>query len=365
MTARARTESTPPPGMTAIIVGRSTAGGPVRTLIDRLASAGVATSIVDRVDDAGVIVRRLGPDHLPCVVLDTLALGLGDTDDDGETLAALVAATAGLAPGLLPIVVTQNVRADVAITCFRAGAGDVVDIAVEGIAAGKPALARVARRQATERARATLETDLRAMVEDFLRDLIRTERRSLDLEEQLTRRGRMPTGQFVAAVDGEGSRAPTVLLVEDDLALADDLTAELQRGGVTVFAYEDGEEAVAGATTLGRDGHVVDLALVTVRLPGIDGLETVRQLRRALPGLPAFLMTSEHDPDDAAHAADLGVVGYVYKPFADPKNIYGHIRSLAVEAMERGRERRYLRQIKERHEHVLGRYRAVTGSTLG
>jgi DNA-binding NtrC family response regulator len=360
MTARARTESTPPPGLTAIFIGRSDPSSPVRALVDRLASAGVATSIVDRIDEAAAIVQRLGGPP-PCVVLDALALDLVGGNDEGETLAAVVAAAAQLAPGVEPLVVTSGLRADEAIACFRAGAGDVLDLTLEGIAAGRPAVARIARRQAAARARDEVERDLRAMVEEFLRDLILTERRSIDLEEQLHRRRRTPTGEFVAAVDGERSRAAAVVLVESDAALARQLTGELERVGLQVHAFASGEAAVADAASLAGREAFVDLALVSVRLPGQDGLATVRALRAAYPGLPAFLMTDDDAPALAAGAADLGVVGYVYKPFRDLPIMIGRIKGLAEEAMDRGRERRYLRQIKARHEGVLSRYKALSG----
>lgn len=361
MTARARTESTPPPGLTAIFIGRSDSSSPVRALVDRLASAGVATSIVDRLDEAAAIVARLGGVP-PCVVLDALALDLVGSNDEGETLAAVVAAAAQLAPGVEPLVVTSGLRADEAIACFRAGAGDVLDLTLEGIAAGRPAVARIARRQAAAQARDERERDLRAMVEEFLRDLILTERRSIDLEEQLHRRRRTPTGEFVAAVDGERSRAAAVVLVESDATLAQQLAGELERVGLQVHAFASGEAAVADAASRAGREAFVDLALVSVDVRGHGGgLDTVRLLRAAFPGLPAFLMTEDSAPGLAAGAADLGVVGYVYKPLQDLPIMVGRIKGLAEEAMDRGRERRYLRQIKARHEGVLSRYKALGG----
>ncbi|MEZ4368239.1 MAG: response regulator [Kofleriaceae bacterium] len=203
------------------------------------------------------------------------------------------------------------------------------------------------------------------MIEEFLRDLIRTERRSLELEDQLTHRVRRATGEFLAAVDPEPSRAPTVLLVEDDREVADRLTDELEQVGVTTFAYLSGEEAIRELRVLASQQVAIDLALVDLRLPGIDGLETIRELRTASPGLPAFLMTGYDDPGSAAVAADLGVVGYVYKPFDDLPLLIERLHELAREAMQRGREQRYLREIKDRHERVLTQYRALTPAADG
>jgi len=357
MATRARTASSPPPGMTAILVGRSVSGGSLRALIDRLAEGGVVVSIAATLEEARAILRRLGPAHPSMLLIDAEE---APVDDDGATtLPAMVAAATQLAPGLAPIVVAHLISGELAIACFRAGAGDVLELELEGTAGARPALARVAARQARAADHAGQVGELRAMVEEFLRDLIRTERRSLDLEEQLTQRVRRATGEFLAAVDPEPSRAPSILLVEDDREVADRLAEELEAAGVTTFAYLSGEEAAREVRLLLAQGTEFDLALVDLRLPGIDGLATIRALRAARPGLPAFLMTGYDDPSAAAGAADLGVVGYVYKPFDDLEQLIQRLRELATAAMQRDREHRYLQQIKGRHERVLSRYRAL------
>jgi FixJ family two-component response regulator len=70
-------------------------------------------------------------------------------------------------------------------------------------------------------------------------------------------------------------------------------------------------------------------------------------------------MTSVHDGDLAAHAADLGVVGFVQKPLADLDDIVARLAQLARDSLHRTREHAYLQRIKERHERVLARYRAL------
>src|SRR6185312_950834 len=132
----------------------------------------------------------------------------------------------------------------------------------------------------------------------------------------------------------------------------------LEGSGIATYAYVTGEEALREARTLAATTGL-DLALVAAQLPGIDGLESVRRLRDLVPGLPAFLMTSVHDADLAADAADLGVVGFVHKPLADVDDIVGRLAQLARESLSRTREHIYLERIKERHERVLARYRSL------
>src|SRR5690606_4402364 len=140
----------------------------------------------------------------------------------------------------------------------------------------------------------------RAIIEDLVKDLIRTERRSIDAEDKLAAHTRL-SGEIAAA----DLRPPAVLLVEHDRDVADQLADLLESAGVATFAYVAGEEAVREAPALATTAGL-DLALVAAQLPGIDGLETIRQLREDIAGLPAFLITSVLDTDLAATAADLG-----------------------------------------------------------
>jgi CheY-like chemotaxis protein len=199
---------------------------------------------------------------------------------------------------------------------------------------------------------------LRAMIEDFLRDLVKTERRSIDLEHRLAKAGR-PVGPVEVGTDLDEDRPPIVFVVEDDRDVADQLCDEMEGSGVTTFAFLSGEEAVAQGERMAKRGEAIDLLLCDLRLPGIDGLETVRRLRSQKPGLAAFLMTGYTDVEAATSAADLGVVGFVLKPFDDLAALVTRIKEQAHLAMQRTREHHYLGRIKSRHEHVLQRYRKL------
>jgi DNA-binding response OmpR family regulator len=192
------------------------------------------------------------------------------------------------------------------------------------------------------------------MIEELLKDLIRTERRSIDAEEALAARARS-SGEVAIAIE---SRPPAVLLVEHERAVADELADLLEAAGVATFAYVTGEEALREVEALAASSGL-DLAVVAAQLPGIDGFETIRRLRARVAGLPAFLMTSVDDVDLGADAADLGVVGFVRKPLADIDEIVERLSQLARESLLRTREHVYLQRIKERHERVLARYRSL------
>jgi CheY-like chemotaxis protein len=242
------------------------------------------------------------------------------------------------------------------LACFRAGAADVIDLTLEGTAPARAVVARVWQEQRARVADRQTAATLRGLVEDFFRSLIRTERRSLDLEGRLARSG----GIAADATDEE--RPPGVLLVEGDRALAGELTDVLTRAGLATFAYVSAEDVLYAVDNLLARGAGFDLALIAAQLPGMDGIELLRDLRHRIPDLPAFIMTAPGERV-ARDAAGLGVVGYAEKPLADLAELVGHVGRLARQAHLRTREHMYLKAIKDRHERVLAQYRALPPET--
>lgn len=335
---------------TAILVAPHGVGGPLRTLLDRLASVGVTVTTVDELAAAHELAAAQPVP--PAILLDLRDAASGEVEDLKQAT-DLIRRTLDALPHTLPVAVTADADAKLIVACVRAGAGDVIDLALEGTATARAAVHRVFQRQAARVRELEAGAQQRQMIEDLLKDLIRTERRSIDAEEQLAVRRR--TGEIP---DVSEIRPPAVLLVEHERAVADELADRLEAAGVATYAYVTGEEALREAETLfGTTG--LDLALVAAQLPGIDGLETIRRLRARIPGLPAFLVTNVVDADLAAHAADLGVVGFVPKPLANVEEIVDRLGQLAREALQRTREHVYLERIKQRHEQVLARYRSL------
>jgi DNA-binding NtrC family response regulator len=337
--------------LSAILISPHGVAGPLRDLMDRLGSVGVEITIVDEIATAVEVSRRdITP---PAILLDLRELGAGEVEDQ-QAAGDAIRRTLERLPHALPIVVTSEADPMLIISCVRAGAGDVIDLQLEGTAAARAVVQRICERQgarAAERARIASQRD---MIEELLKDLIRTERRSIDAEEALAARART-TGETAVAIE---SRPPAVLLIEHERAIADELTDRLEAAGIATFAYVTGEEALREAEALAHSTGL-DLAVVAAQLPGIDGLETVRRLRARIQGLPAFLMTSAHDGELTAHTADLGVVGLARKPLADLRDVVDRLCRLARDSLHHTREHVYLQRIKERHERVLARYRTL------
>ena len=336
----------------AIAVAPDGASGPLRAMLERLTGSGIYVHVVDDMPSAATIASR-SPTTPPVVLLDMRTLGT--EVEDMKLAAERIRKAAHAIPHVLPVPITGSADASTVLALIRAGAGDVMDIGLEGTANARAVVQRVYHRQIELAHQANTARTLRSMIEDLLKDLIRTERRSIDLEAKLA--------QFESTTGETGvfneQRPPAILLVEPDKLNARLLAEQLEAEGVITFAYLSGEDTLREVDTLMAGGTGFDLALVAAQLPGVDGLETVRRLRDRISGLPAFLMTSVHDADLAARAADLGVVGFVQKPLPDVTEVVARLAQLAREALERTREQLYLQRIKVRHERVLARYRAL------
>lgn len=100
-----------------------------------------------------------------------------------------------------------------------------------------------------------------------------------------------------------------ILVVEDDLALSRMMTVLLQRAGYEVAAVFTGAEAKAAIQ------RGVDLVVLDLGLPDMDGLDVCRAIREVRPGLPILVVSARTSEPDAVLALDAGADDYVMKPF--------------------------------------------------
>jgi DNA-binding response OmpR family regulator len=101
-----------------------------------------------------------------------------------------------------------------------------------------------------------------------------------------------------------------VLLAEDDAAIAEPLSRALQREGYEVDVAGDGRATLERV----RRGQV-DLLVLDLGLPGMDGLDVCRRLRPDFPDLPVLMLTARTDEVDFVVGLDAGADDYVGKPF--------------------------------------------------
>jgi DNA-binding NtrC family response regulator len=233
---------------------------------------------------------------------------------------------------------------------FRGGATDLFDPSRIEEAQLLRTLTRAQGEARRRSERARLVDELRILTDDFLKHLVRAERRVIELEEALG----------TAEADDDASGAPRILVVDDDTTVRQALGEALGARGLVMLGAESGEAAIDILAGAQARKTPVDLAIVDKNLPGIDGVATIHALRKLQPSLPTMVMTGFASMDTAVAAADLVVVGYVLKPFDDIHNLAGRVHELAQRyALER-KNRRHLSRIKRRHSHFLERYQAIS-----
>lgn len=121
---------------------------------------------------------------------------------------------------------------------------------------------------------------------------------------------RRPAGTMVTA---RMPGAAHILLIEDDASLAANLRDVLHEEGFKVTLCSRGDEGLRRA-----GGEEVDVVLTDLRLPGLGGLELVRQLHETQPRLPIVLMTAHGTIETAIESTKLGAYDYLQKPFEMP-----------------------------------------------
>lgn len=105
-----------------------------------------------------------------------------------------------------------------------------------------------------------------------------------------------------------------VLIVEDDKSMADGLLRTLRRSGYAVDHAGSGELALRACA----EEHY-DLIVLDVSLPGIDGFEVLRQLRKRRDTQSILVLTAHDAESDRVRGLDLGADDYVTKPFSLPE----------------------------------------------
>ena len=112
-----------------------------------------------------------------------------------------------------------------------------------------------------------------------------------------------------------------VLVVDDEPKIVQLVRDYLERAGFAVSTARDGNEALMRARQERPDLIVLDLGL-----PGLDGLEVTRRLRRD-SGVPIIMLTARHEETDKVVGLELGADDYVTKPFS-PRELEARVRAV-------------------------------------
>ena len=140
----------------------------------------------------------------------------------------------------------------------------------------------------------------------------------------------------------------SIALVDDDRNILASISMALEAEGYTVYKYVDGEEALRGLRA-----HPVDLAILDIKMPRMDGMELLDRLRRE-SAVPVIFLTSKDEEVDEVLGLRMGADDYIKKPFSQ-RLLIERIRAVLRrgEAQEEGAEEGSGEAIMRRGELML------------
>jgi DNA-binding response OmpR family regulator len=106
----------------------------------------------------------------------------------------------------------------------------------------------------------------------------------------------------------------TILVIEDDISILRGLKDNLEFEGYTVFTETNGEKGLQFALK-----KKTDLILLDIMLPGMNGYEICRRVKKEKPELPIIMITARGSEIDKVSGLDTGADDYITKPFSIPE----------------------------------------------
>ena len=146
--------------------------------------------------------------------------------------------------------------------------------------------------------------------------------------------------------------SPLILVVEDETILGDSICAYLEHHGYATAVARSGEDGVRLA-----EENSPDVAVVDIRLPGLDGLSVLRKLREVSAGTEVVMMTAHSSVASAVEAMKGGAFDYLTKPLD-----LDELRVVLDKALDRQRLQRELTYLRSREESG-GRTAEIVGDS--
>jgi excisionase family DNA binding protein len=155
----------------------------------------------------------------------------------------------------------------------------------------------------------------------------RFRKRDIDawLDSQRMRAGtRAPSQQPTPAVRAPtGTARPRVLVVDDEASIRDLLSKTLALAEYDIDVAPDGRSALERMRM-----YAYDLLIADLKMPGMDGLTLIREAKRFKADLPVLIITGFSTESSAIEAVNLGVAGYLTKPFRVPQVLAAAAKAL-------------------------------------
>jgi excisionase family DNA binding protein len=152
----------------------------------------------------------------------------------------------------------------------------------------------------------------------------RFRKRDIDawLDSQRPRGGSRPS-PAAAARAATGTARPRVLVVDDEASIRDLLAKTLALAEYDVDVAPDGRSALERMRL-----YPYDLLIADLKMPGMDGLTVIREAKRYKADLPVIIITGFSTESSAIEAVNLGVAGYLTKPFRVPQVLAAAAKAL-------------------------------------
>ena len=153
----------------------------------------------------------------------------------------------------------------------------------------------------------------------------RFRKRDIDawLDSQRPRGGSRPTPASPARPAAAGNARPRVLVVDDEASIRDLLAKTLALAEYDVDVAPDGRSALERMRL-----YPYDLLIADLKMPGMDGLTVIREAKRYKADLPVIIITGFSTESSAIEAVNLGVAGYLTKPFRVPQVLAAAAKAL-------------------------------------
>ena len=108
-----------------------------------------------------------------------------------------------------------------------------------------------------------------------------------------------------------------VLLVDDEAEFSETLIKRMKKRNVDITGVKSGEEAL-----IALDQNQVDVVILDVRMPGMDGIETLKEIKKRYPLIEVIMLTGHASVEVAVQGMELGAFDYLMKPMDIDELLY-------------------------------------------
>ncbi len=131
-----------------------------------------------------------------------------------------------------------------------------------------------------------------------------------------------------------------LLLVDDEADFRNTLLKRMQRRNVDVHGVDSGEKALAWL-----DGQAVDVVILDVRMPGMDGIDTLRAIKARHPLIEVIMLTGHASMEVAIEGMALGAFDYLMKPMDMDELLYKAEDAFKKKTIHEGRIQQRTREL--------------------